>query len=34
MSSFVITGLGPVIPIRWGAALKTIGMAGTGPAMT
>ncbi|WP_262272862.1 hypothetical protein [Microvirga yunnanensis] len=30
----VITGLVPVIPMRWGAALQTIGMAGTSPAMT
>jgi len=30
----VITGLVPVISIRWSAALFIIGMAGTSPAMT
>jgi hypothetical protein len=30
----VITGLVPVIPMMWGAALIRIEMAGTSPAMT
>ncbi len=34
LTSCVITGLVPVIPITRGAALFCIGMAGTGPAMT
>jgi hypothetical protein len=32
--SLVVTGLVPVIPTMGGAAIETIGMAGTSPAMT
>jgi hypothetical protein len=34
LSSAIITGLVPALPTRRGTVLFSIGMAGTGPAMT